>query len=155
VANTQNNIAIVLKNQGKFDEALEMYEKALETTVRAVGPLHVDVAKTYNNMAIVERKLGNFQKALELYEKSLEIKIKSLGGDHASVALTEMNIGNVLDEMGDHENALLHLQKNMRPPFPTNTRDGGAGADHVSSFAVLQHKHELPMARVILPLRKT
>ena len=43
----------------------------------------------------------------------------------------------------------------MRPPLPTNARNGGAGANHVSSFAVLKHKHKLTMARVVLPLRET
>ena len=51
--------------------------------------------------------------------------------------------------------ALLHLQKNMRPPLPTNARNGGAGANHISSFAVLKHKHKLTMARVVLALGKT
>ena len=31
VAKTQVNMAIVVKNQGKFDRALELYEKALKT----------------------------------------------------------------------------------------------------------------------------
>ena len=48
VADTQNNIAIVLRQQGKYPEALEMYEKALKTRVAVLGPEHPDVAKTCN-----------------------------------------------------------------------------------------------------------
>ena len=53
------------------------------------------------------------------------------------------------------EMALLHLQKNMWPAFPTNARNGGARSNHISSFAVLQHKHELSMPWIILTLRET
>ena len=79
MADTQNNIAMVLEKQGKFDEALELYEMALKTTIEALGHNHVDVAMTYGNMANVEQQLGNFQKALELFEKALSIFRQSLG----------------------------------------------------------------------------
>ena len=42
----KNNIATVLKQQGKIDETLKLYQEALETTIQAVGKSHVSVAKT-------------------------------------------------------------------------------------------------------------
>ena len=47
-ADTQNNIAIVFQQQGKYPEALEMYEKALKTRAAVLGPEHPLVADTYN-----------------------------------------------------------------------------------------------------------
>jgi tetratricopeptide (TPR) repeat protein len=94
---------LVLEKQGKFDEALELYEKALKTTIEALGLNHAAVADTYVNMANVEQQLGNFAKALELYQKALEIQLKCLGGAHADVAVTYMNMGNVEDELGNSD----------------------------------------------------
>ena len=52
VATTYNNMAIVYNDQGKYDEALAMYEKALSIRLKKLGDDHPeDVATTYNNMA--------------------------------------------------------------------------------------------------------
>jgi tetratricopeptide (TPR) repeat protein len=37
VAASYNNIAIIYRNQGKYEEALEYYQKDLDITVRLVG----------------------------------------------------------------------------------------------------------------------
>ena len=52
VADTYNNMAVVYYNQGKYDEALAMYEKALSIKLKKLGDDHPDVADTYNNMAV-------------------------------------------------------------------------------------------------------
>ena len=44
-------MAIVYDNQGKYEEALAMYEKALSIKLKKLGDDHPDVADTYNNMA--------------------------------------------------------------------------------------------------------
>ena len=44
----QNNIGAVYHAQGKFPEALEVWEEALRVRVATLGPEHLDVAKTYN-----------------------------------------------------------------------------------------------------------
>ena len=44
------NIATVLEQQGKIEEALKLYQEALETMIQAVGPSYVSVAKTKKNI---------------------------------------------------------------------------------------------------------
>ena len=39
----------VYDNQGKYEEALAMYEKALSISLKKLGDDHPDVAATYNN----------------------------------------------------------------------------------------------------------
>ena len=106
-----NALGRVKSDQGKYSEALQMYQESLDLRTRCFGTGHVSVADTYNNMGVVYETQGDYEKALFHYQNALDIKIKSLGGAHASVATTEMNIGNVLSAQGDYENALLHLQK--------------------------------------------
>ena len=50
----------VYYNQGKYDEALAMYEKALSIRLKKLGDDHPDVADTYNNMAVVYKKQGKY-----------------------------------------------------------------------------------------------
>ena len=69
VANTYNNMAIVYKKQGKYDEALAMYERPVDL-IEEIGDDHPGVATTYNNMANVYRKQGKYDEALAMYEKA-------------------------------------------------------------------------------------
>ena len=56
----------VLKEQGKLEEAIEAYNKAL-----AIKP---DYAEAYNNMGIALKEQGKLEEAIEAYNKALAIK---------------------------------------------------------------------------------
>jgi tetratricopeptide (TPR) repeat protein len=58
-------MALVFKEQGKLDKALETYEQALEIKKANLGPRHTSVAVTLNNMANVFEMQGKLDKALE------------------------------------------------------------------------------------------
>ena len=75
-------MAIVLKKQGKLEEALELYQKSLGTKIRAVGPDHVSVADTMYNMSIIYKKLGDEAKRLELTRHAHSIYLAAVGPDH-------------------------------------------------------------------------
>jgi hypothetical protein len=45
---TYNNMANVLKSQGILDNAMVLYEKALEIYKRTLGEEHLSVANTYS-----------------------------------------------------------------------------------------------------------
>ena len=78
VAMSYNNMAIVYKNQGKYVEALEQHQKALDIKLVALGSDHPNVAMSYNNMAIVYYNQGKYAEALELYHKALDIMLVAL-----------------------------------------------------------------------------
>jgi len=46
VAASYNNIGMVYDSQGKYEEALEVYQKALEIRTRVFGSDHPDVANS-------------------------------------------------------------------------------------------------------------
>lgn len=50
VAKALHNMAGVLVEQGKIDEALEKYQKCLRIKVKAHGEVHMSVANTYSNI---------------------------------------------------------------------------------------------------------
>ena len=52
-----------LKDQGKLEEAIEAYNKAL-----AIKP---DYAEAYNNMGIALKDQGKLEEAIEAYNKAL------------------------------------------------------------------------------------
>ena len=87
VATSLNNIALVLSDQGRLDEALVMHRQALDIRKRALGEDHPGVYATdLNNMARVLYKLGHGSEALEKAERARGIRVRVYGADHWLVA---------------------------------------------------------------------
>ena len=60
VADSYRNIGNVYYSQGKYEEALVQYQKALAIDLAVHGQDHLDVAKSYNNIGIVYRNQGKY-----------------------------------------------------------------------------------------------
>ena len=61
VAASYNNLGIVYRNLGDFQQAQDSHARALDIRLKQLGPEHVDVATSYNNLGIVYRNLGDCQ----------------------------------------------------------------------------------------------
>ena len=94
-ADAYNNMGNALKEQGKLEEAIEAYNKAL-----AIKP---DYAEAYNNMGIALQEQGKLEEAIEAYNKALAIK-----PDYAEAY---NNMGNALKEQGKLEEAIEAYNK--------------------------------------------
>ena len=84
-----------LQQQGKLEEAIEAYTKAL-----AIKP---DYAEAYNNMGIVLQEQERLEEAIEAFKKALSIK-----PDYAEAYY---NMGNALQEKGKLEEAIKAYSK--------------------------------------------
>ena len=82
VAATYNNMGMVYKRQGRHEEALVQYQRALEVFLVVYGQEHLDVAKSYGNIGNVLDDMGKPEEALVQLRKGLELKIKILGHEH-------------------------------------------------------------------------
>jgi tetratricopeptide (TPR) repeat protein len=97
VATTLNDMANLLKSQGKYEEALPLYQRALAIYQKSLGPEHPWMATTLNNMAILHYSQGKYEEALPLYQRALAIYQKSLGPEHPSMATVQNNIAILLE----------------------------------------------------------
>ena len=118
VATSYNNLALVYKRLGEYNQAKQLYEKALTIRKKIFGEDHADVATSYNGLASVYNRLGQYNQAKELYEKALLIRKKIFGEDHADVATSYNNLALVYDTLGEynqakelHEKALIIRKK--------------------------------------------
>jgi Tfp pilus assembly protein PilF len=98
-------------DQGKYAEAIEFYEKALEIKQKTLPASHLDLAASYNNIGQVYDNMGEYSKALSYYEKALEIYQKTLPANHRSLATSYNNIGQVYDNMGEYSKAFSYYEK--------------------------------------------
>ena len=56
---------------GEYDQALSLFEEALEIREKILGTDHPDTAISLNNLAIWHESVGNYDQALELFLRAL------------------------------------------------------------------------------------
>jgi CHAT domain-containing protein/Tfp pilus assembly protein PilF len=117
--------AFDLRLAGKYDEALPIAERALETRERELGPDHPDVAAAINNLAVLYANKGEYAKAEPLYQRALVIREKALGPEHPDVAQSLNNLAILYKSRGEfakaeplYQRALLIKEKAFGPDHP-------------------------------------
>jgi tetratricopeptide (TPR) repeat protein len=124
-AESLNNLAGLLQNQGDVVGARPLYERALAIKEKALGPEHPSTATSLNNLAGLLYNQGDLAGARPLYERALASYEKALGPEHPSTALYLNNLGSMLSAQGDlvraqplHERALAIREKALGPEHP-------------------------------------
>ena len=81
-ANTINNLATTYDSQGKYDEAIAQYERALRIKENAFGVDHINTAKTITNIGLFHLSQGRMQLASEYLSRGYSIFQPNLGVTH-------------------------------------------------------------------------
>ncbi|KAH6869560.1 Tetratricopeptide repeat-domain-containing protein [Thelonectria olida] len=84
-------LGLLYSNQGKFKEAEEMYEGALEGKEKALGPDHTSTLNTVNNLGLLYSDQGKFNEAEEMYERALHGFQTVLGSHHPKSSIIVRN----------------------------------------------------------------
>ena len=109
---------VALKREGKIDEAIDHYEKALALSLSRNDQQHV--AKCYNSLGLVYVVKGSYKEALESYLNSLRIheQLEDKGG----LLKNYINLGNFFAMQQDfdksvkyYENALALVEEGQDP----------------------------------------
>jgi tetratricopeptide (TPR) repeat protein len=105
VAQSQDNLAVLLHEQGKYAEAEPLYQRALAIREKALGPEHPNVAESLNNMAELLRAQGKYAEAEPLYRRALAIREKVLGPEHPDAATSLNDLAMLLSAQGKYAEA--------------------------------------------------
>ncbi|KAM9944697.1 hypothetical protein ACTFIT_009414 [Dictyostelium discoideum] len=76
------SIADIFRKLGKFDIALNYYNKTLTIYKNLKKENHHCFSELYKNLGLVSKKLGDYQIAIDYYQKSLSIVQDNFGKDH-------------------------------------------------------------------------
>jgi tetratricopeptide (TPR) repeat protein len=93
-----NNLGTLLLHQGRVDEALVHFQKAVE--------LRPDYAEAHYNLGQVLYPMGEVDEALAHFRRALEIQ--------PNLAMVHNNLGYALLQAGQAEEALAHFRKAMQ-----------------------------------------
>jgi len=96
---------VTLYQQGKYSEATELAEEALQLAEKTLGPEYPNMAQSLNNLAMLYRVHGKSAGAEPFCKRSLEIIEKALGPDHPQVATVLDYLANCYRKMGKLDEA--------------------------------------------------
>ena len=80
-----NDNSVRLYEQGKYNEAAELAERALKIVDDTLGPYNPQTTTFLNNLAVIYYAQEKYAEAEALYEKALGITEQSMGSDHPRV----------------------------------------------------------------------
>ena len=122
IATSRNNLGIALYSLGRFEEAIEQYERVVELREVALGEHHPDVGAAYNNLANALMQIRRLDEARDEHARSMAIWKAGLGPEHPFIGASLNNLGNVEFNLGDFEAAevryreALALRLDVLPP---------------------------------------
>ena len=101
VAIDLNNLAMLLRAEGKLSDAEPLLRRALDIDENILGPQDPNVAAASLNLAGLLQDQGEFDDAEALYRRALAIDEKARGPDHPDVARDLSNLAALLLDKGD------------------------------------------------------
>jgi len=110
MASAQNNLALVLMDDGKYDEARLYLDSCLAERIKRDD--HYLMGQTYNNIGTLNYKKGDYKNALGNYITGYEERIIGKAPESGLIE-SQINIGKTYRKMGDIENALYWLEQGL------------------------------------------
>ncbi len=100
------NAAIINYESGQYDQALRLFDRAIETYALQGEGVELFIARAKGNKAIILAAMGRFREAVALHEQA-RATFASHEGQEVSVARQELNIAQIYAAQGHYSHALI------------------------------------------------
>ncbi|RKZ80688.1 MAG: hypothetical protein DRR19_23210, partial [Candidatus Parabeggiatoa sp. nov. 1] len=100
-----NNLALLYKEQGRYEEAEQLIHKVLTQSLELLGSKHPKTLMVRTNLAGIYQNQGNYRKALTLYEKLQPLAEEILGPEHPMTLKVLNNLASIYYELGRYGEA--------------------------------------------------
>jgi tetratricopeptide (TPR) repeat protein len=108
VAQSTDNLAVLLSRKGELREAEPMYRTALDLELRVFGTDHPDVAVTRRSLGLLLATRGELAGAAELLSASLAARAKLFAPADVRRVTTELDLAEVLVALGRSDLGTAH-----------------------------------------------
>ncbi|KAF2181607.1 kinesin light chain 1 [Zopfia rhizophila CBS 207.26] len=102
---SMNNVALVLRDQGKYAEAEKMHREELALSEKAVGKEHPDTLTSMSNVARALSGQGKYAEAEKMHRETLALREKVLGTEHPRTLTSMNNVALALSDQGKYAEA--------------------------------------------------
>ncbi len=106
IAQSLNNLAVLLKAKGDYDSAEQLFKRALAIRER-LGNEDSLTLQSMNNLAVLFQDKGNYCLAKKLFKDILDIRKKVLGNDNIEIVNSMNNLASSFFFQRDYESAEL------------------------------------------------
>ncbi len=154
-----NELAEMLYQQGKYQEARPLMQRALAIREKVLGPEHPDTAGSLNKLAMLYFTLGQYDQALPLYRRALAINKKVLGPEHPDTATSLNNLAELYITLGQYDQALPLHQRALAISEKVLGPEHADTATSLNNLAALystlgQYDQALPLYQRALVIRE-
>jgi len=125
---SKSNLAGVLRQQGRLDEAQFLEECIVEARERLLGPEHPDTLAARANLAATLALQGRSAEALVMQDKVLDAYVRLLGSEHLLTLACKAARAELLFQRGDTEQARAAQQQVLA------ARERLLGAEHADTL---------------------
>jgi len=158
LAYTTNNLASVLADQGKYEEAIELHRESLALRREFMGDDSPEVAISVGNLGYALIQAGELEAAEARLREAVELGERIFGPDHLRIAGFMSNLVKVLVDRGALEEAerlarrslAIHRTAMGERGWRTGVTHGLIGQVLAESGQVDQARTELELAHEIL-----
>ena len=112
LAGRLSNLAVIYNRLGKIDEALKLYEQAVEIDSESEVS-DVEKAILFSNMGSLYTHKKNFEKAFEFHHRAIDIFINNGNTESPDFAITQSNMGETLYYSGHPYKAYKCFKKSL------------------------------------------
>jgi tetratricopeptide (TPR) repeat protein len=147
---SKSNLAGVLRQQGRLDEAQFLEECIVEARERLLGPEHLDTLAARANLAATLAQQGRGAEALAMQDKVLDAYLRLLGAEHLLTLACKAARAELLFQRGDTDHARVAQEQVLA------ARKRLLGAEHADTLrsklalaGTLVRLQELEQARAL------
>jgi tetratricopeptide (TPR) repeat protein len=133
-------VGIFFEDMGRYEEALEYYQRALRIEEQAHGKDHISSANNIHCIARMYSEKGQYEEALEYGQRALRIQEEAHGKDHISSAGTICYIAKVYSAKGQSEEAMDYYQRCLRIQEEAHSKDHISNASTIGKIASVCRK---------------
>ena len=138
------NLAVVLREQGKYAEAEVVGRDTLARRDKVLGHEHLSTINTANELAMTLELRGLYSEAESLTSRALAVRIKKLGPSHTYTLDTKFVLGSLREKHGFSEEARALFEEVLRDRIQVlglehpDTKEVSRRLESISRAAVIQ-----------------
>jgi tetratricopeptide (TPR) repeat protein len=127
-----SQLASVLADQGKYEEAEPMQRRALQGREKVLGPEHPHTLTTLHNLAFTLKQLRRVPDALSLLKKCADLRNQVLGRHHPH-AISSTNALRAWETPPSQSSGSQQPRTLLDNPPPSPTSGHASDDDHIAS----------------------
>ncbi len=152
IANTLNNLAAMLDQQGKSAESEPLQRRALAILEKALGPLHPDTAATLTTLAVSLDRQGRIVDSEQVYLRAVDTS--RAAGNPRTLLLNSSRLGFSLAKRGRLREALPYYREAIDTLDRLYVRTRGLSEDTRQAFLGQFSNIYLETIRLLLQMHR-